>query len=81
MSEQRESWTIRHFSQANPKGPGQGDVPAWLRRVADTLAQYGAVEVQDIVLHGEVTAEGDWPSLTVYVHQKPGEVGEGASDR
>ena len=64
----KASWTIRHFSQANPRGDGQGDVAALLRRVADSLDQIGAVEVMDIVMHTEVTEDGTWPSLTVYFH-------------
>ncbi|MFJ6707163.1 MULTISPECIES: hypothetical protein [unclassified Streptomyces] len=66
--EHMESWTIKHFSQANPAGTGQGDVLALLRRVADSIEGLGLVEVQDLVMHTEVTADGDWPSLTVYFH-------------
>ncbi|WP_344197163.1 helix-turn-helix domain-containing protein [Kribbella karoonensis] len=62
-----ESWTIRHFSQSNPKGVGEGDVPALLRRVADTLEDLGPVKVTDLVLHNELTDDGeDWYSITVY---------------
>lgn len=43
-----ESWIVRHFSQANPQGPGQGDVPALLRRIADTISEHGEIEVQDV---------------------------------
>jgi hypothetical protein len=65
-----ESWTIEHFSQANPRGDGQASVPALLRRVADTIDQLGPVDVQDLVLHSEITEDGqDWPSLTVYFHR------------
>jgi len=67
MSE-RTSWTVEHFSQANPVGKGQGDVPALLRRVADSIDALGEVEVQDLVMHTEITEDGDWPSLTVYFH-------------
>ncbi|MGI5171776.1 hypothetical protein ACQEU3_46265 [Spirillospora sp. CA-253888] len=63
-----DSWSVRHFSQANPKGPGQGDVPALLRRVADSIEELGRVEVQDLLLHQEITAEGPWTNLTVYFH-------------
>ena len=63
-----ESWTIRHFSQGNPKGPGQGDVPALLRRVADNIERRGAVEVQDITFGTEITEDGPWHHLTVYFH-------------
>jgi hypothetical protein len=65
------SWPVRHFSQANPKGEGQGDVPALLRRVADSIEELGPVEVQDIILHEEITADGPWVSLTVYFHPAP----------
>ncbi|HEX5594666.1 MAG TPA: hypothetical protein VFX61_01390 [Micromonosporaceae bacterium] len=68
MSPKPESWTVRHFSQANPAGPGQDSVPALLRRIADTIEQFGKIEVQDLVLRSEVTAEGDWWSATVYFH-------------
>lgn len=63
-----ESWSVRHFSQANPEGDGQDDVPALLRRVADSIERLGPVEVQDVVFHNEVTADGDWPAMTVYFH-------------
>jgi hypothetical protein len=65
MSDSRE-WTAQHFSQANPAGEDQGDVPALLRRVADTLGDLGEVEVLDLVLHNEITSDGDWPSIIVY---------------
>lgn len=61
-----ESWNAEHFSQANPEGPGQDDVPALLRRVAETLESCGRIEVQDLVIHHEVTEDGMWPSITVY---------------
>lgn len=61
-------WTIEHFSQASPAGAGQSDVPALLRRVADSIEGLGPVDVHDLVLHTEITADGPWPSLTVYFH-------------
>ena len=61
-----DEWQAFHFSQANPAGDGQADIPALLRRVADTLAELGEVEVLDIVLRNEIRADGDWPSMTVY---------------
>lgn len=67
---QPESWSARHFSQANPVGPGQEDVPALLRRVATTLESFGAVDVLDLVLHTEVNGDGDHPSVTVYFEMK-----------
>lgn len=70
MTEDKKSWPAEHFSQANPKGPDQGNVPALPRRVAETIESLGAIEVQDLVLHNEVTPDGDWPSITVYFSQK-----------
>jgi hypothetical protein len=61
-----DTWTIRRFALSNPEGDGQGDVPALLRRMADTIEGYGGVEVQDLVFHTEITAEGPWHSVTVY---------------
>lgn len=63
------TWTVNHFSQANPEGPEQADVPALLRRVADTIESLGGVEVMDLILHNEITADGDRPSFTVYFHR------------
>ncbi len=58
--------TVQHFAQANPKGSGQDDVASLLRRAAETIATLGAIQVQDLVLHTEVTEDGPWPSLVVY---------------
>jgi hypothetical protein len=68
MNELR-TWAVEHFSQANPAGKGQGDVPALLRRVADSIDALGEVDVEDLVMHTEVTENGDWHSLTVYFHR------------
>ncbi|MEH0972369.1 hypothetical protein AB0J85_02745 [Micromonospora echinofusca] len=68
MTSEPESWTIRHFSQANPVGPGQDSVPALLRRIADSIEQRSGIEVQDVVLHNDVTADGGCWSATVYFH-------------
>jgi len=57
-----QSWSIEHFSQANPVGDGQSNVPALLRLVAESIEALGPVEVQDLVMHTETTADGDWPS-------------------
>jgi hypothetical protein len=48
-------WTARHFSQANPAGPDQADVPALLRRIAGTIEDLGEVEILDLVLHQEIS--------------------------
>jgi hypothetical protein len=65
-----DSWTVRHFSQSNPSGDGQGDVPRLLCRVADSIEKLGAVEVQDITFGEEITEDGRWPHLTVYFHYR-----------
>ncbi len=62
-------WTIHHFSQANPEGPGQGDVPALLRRISDSLDALGPIRVMDLVFHTEITADGPWHSVTLYFHR------------
>ena len=66
---ERTSWIIEHFSQANPAGQGQDDVPALLRRVAASIEALGEVNVQDLVLHTEVTPGGAWHPLTVNFHR------------
>ncbi len=62
-----------HFSQANPAGPGQGDIPTLLRTVARSIEDLGAITVTDLILHNEVTADGDWPSITVYYNRDTAE--------
>ena len=62
---------IRHFSQSNPTGDGQGDVARLLRRVADTLDELGDVDVQDVAFHTEVTESEDDLTMTVYYNQQP----------
>jgi hypothetical protein len=57
---------VRRFSQANALGPGREDVPALLRRVADSIEELGTVDVVGIVMQVEVDADGDWPSMDVY---------------
>ncbi len=70
MKMKAKNWTAEHFSQANPAGPGQHDLPALLRRVAESVEAIGPVEVQDLILHTEVTDNGPWHSLTVYFHRQ-----------
>jgi len=36
--------TAEHFSQANPAGPGQDDIPSLLRRVAKSAEAIGPVD-------------------------------------
>ncbi|MCA0157606.1 hypothetical protein LB823_15545 [Tsukamurella sp. M9C] len=61
---------LRSISQANPRGAGQGDLPALLRRFADTVEALGTVEVEDLVMHDEITEDGSWLSFTLY-YSKP----------
>ncbi|MEU7291961.1 hypothetical protein AB0A76_01955 [Streptomyces exfoliatus] len=68
MIETPKHWTVRHFSQANPSGPGCDSVPDLLRRLADSIEALGPVEVQDVVLSDEMTEHGPWRSGTVYYH-------------
>ncbi|MEU6346435.1 MULTISPECIES: hypothetical protein [unclassified Streptomyces] len=68
MTSTPESWTIRHFSQANPAGPGCDNVSALLRRLADSIEALGPVEVQDVVIESEMTEHGPWRSGTVYFY-------------
>lgn len=37
-----------------------------LRREADTIDELGEIEILDLVLHSEITADGAWPSIMVY---------------
>jgi hypothetical protein len=64
-------WSVLHFSQSNPDGEGQGNVGALLRRVADSIDELGDVDVQDIVLHSEVTNTEADLTMTVYYHDQP----------
>ena len=59
-----------HFSQSNPDGPGQGNVPALLRRVADSIDALGDVVVHDITFRSEATADEDDLMVTVY-YERP----------
>jgi hypothetical protein len=63
-------WSVLHFSQANPRGRRQGNVPALLRRVAATIASLGDVAIQDIAFHNEPDEDGnDRPDMTVYYYR------------
>ncbi len=65
-----DRWTVEHFSQANPAGDGQENVPALMRRVADSIDGLGVVHVQDVVFHSELDDDGrDWPTMTVYFYR------------
>ena len=70
MTGGKPEWDVEHFSQTNPAGPNQGDVPALLRRIAESVEALGDVSVQHLAFHTEVTVDGDWPSVTVYFHRR-----------
>ena len=64
-------WTAEHFSQANPAGPGQDDIPSLLRHLAESVETIGPIEVHDLILHIEMTDNGPWYSVTVYFLRLP----------
>lgn len=64
--ERDDEWTIFHFSQSNPDGPGQGSVPALLRRLAEAIDKLGDVVIHDVTFHSEATADEDDLMMTVY---------------
>jgi hypothetical protein len=66
-----DDWTINHFSQSNPTGSGQGDVPALLRRVADSIDELGDGKVEDITFASAVADPEDDLRMTVCFHKKP----------
>jgi hypothetical protein len=68
--EEAREWRAFHFSQSNPSGKDQENVPALLRRVADTLEEMKIVDVFDIIMHTDVNADGNWHSLTVYYDRR-----------
>ena len=70
-SSSREPWTVLHFAQSNPAGKGQGDVPALLRRVAESLESLGDIDVQDITFHSQVAEGEDDLTITVYYNDRP----------
>jgi hypothetical protein len=59
-------YTCYHFSQNNPFGPDQGDLPALLRRVADSIEELGEIEPLGMVMNVEVSEEGLLPVVTLY---------------
>ncbi|MEA2684543.1 MAG: hypothetical protein QOK05_2871 [Chloroflexota bacterium] len=69
----KRKWTINHFSQSNPTGEGRGDVPALLRRVADTIESLGVVMVEDITFTTQATADERDLTMTVYYYHEGSE--------
>jgi hypothetical protein len=67
--ERIDAWTALHFSLANAEGPGQGNVPQLLNRLAAEIRSLGEVEVLDITFQTEITADGNRPHFTVYYYR------------
>lgn len=63
-----EPWTCQHFSLANALDDRPTDLAHLLRRVADELdrQQIRPIELLDVTISSEVTADGPWWSATVY---------------
>lgn len=53
-----------------PHGPLHADVPALLRRVADSIADLGDVDVQDLTFRSELDDGEPWPAVTLYYHRR-----------
>lgn len=70
MPDDRDRWSVFHFSQSNPAGPGQGNVPALLRRVADSVERLGAVDILDITFRAAPTESEDDLTMTVYYSRR-----------
>jgi hypothetical protein len=67
----RDKWSILHFSVSNPEGPGQGDVAALLRRAAVSIELLGDIQVMDLTFKSEVTGAEDDLTITAYYERSP----------
>jgi len=63
-----ETSIAHHFSLSNPIDDGADDLPKLLRRLADTIQDLGIdpMNMLDLTIHEEVTADGPWWSGTFY---------------
>jgi hypothetical protein len=61
-------YSCLHFSLSNPEDDGADDLPRLLRRVADVMEEYQIkpMDILDLTVSQEITAEGPWWSATVY---------------
>jgi len=50
----------------NPFGDGQDDIPALLRRVAESIEKMGQIEPLHMTMDIEVTEDGLLPVITFY---------------
>lgn len=70
-----EQWTCRHVSLSNPADDGAADLPLLLRRVADLMDEEGIapMDVMDLTVSSDMTADGPWWTVTVYWSSGRGE--------
>ena len=63
-----DTWSCRHFSLSNPENDGADDLPRLLRRIADMIEDHTIkpMELLDVTVKQEITADGPWWSVTVY---------------
>lgn len=71
VTDPRDIASALTFAQSNPSGPGQGDVAALLRRVADSIDALGEVQIEDITFTTTLTAEEDDLTMNVYYYRQP----------
>ncbi len=71
MNSMEEGFWIKTFSQSQPIGSEQANIPELLRRVSESIEKLGDIEVMDIIFHNEVDSDGmSYPHLSVYYHSK-----------
>jgi hypothetical protein len=63
-----ESWSSQHFSLANPRDDGAGDLPKLLRRIADEIEgrQLDPMNILDLTISQEAIENGPWWSASLY---------------
>jgi hypothetical protein len=63
-----DEYCCRHVSLSNPLDETRGDLPLLLRRVAELIEAEGIdpMDLLDLVVHQEMTAEGPWWDITIY---------------
>lgn len=68
VSKEAENWSARHFSLANALDDRPIGLSHLLRRVADEIDARGisAMEILDVTVSHEMTADGPWWSVSVY---------------
>jgi hypothetical protein len=69
MADKPDSFACQHFSLANAaSGEDATSLPVLLRRVADRIEERGIapMEILDLTVSSEMTADGPWWSVTVY---------------